>query len=69
MTLQVFSVMEDAKLYARCTYMLQTTMFFLDVKMNFDDIVREICCGFKFLKASSFDLRYTLPEYPSCLRE
>lgn len=49
--------------------MLQTMMFFLDVKMNFDDIVREICCGFKFLKASSFDLRYTLPGYPSCVLE
>lgn len=69
MTLQVFSVMENAELYARCTYMLQTTMFFLDVKMNFDDIVREICFGFKFLKAGSFDLRYTLPGYPSCVLE
>ncbi|KAL6199310.1 hypothetical protein ACLB2K_029094 [Fragaria x ananassa] len=57
----------DAQPYARCTYMDETFMFFLDIKHSFSDIVREVCLGFKSLKHGSFDLRYAFPGYSSCV--
>ncbi|KAL6179128.1 hypothetical protein ACLB2K_050644 [Fragaria x ananassa] len=57
----------DAQPYARCTYMDETFMFFLDIKHSFSDIVREVCLGFKSLKHGSFDLRYAFPRYSSCV--
>ncbi|XP_024178103.2 uncharacterized protein LOC112184036 [Rosa chinensis] len=51
---------------ARCTYMSETVMVFLDGTTRFSDFFNEICMRFKGLKPGLFELKYSLPDYPSC---
>ncbi|XP_040367460.1 uncharacterized protein LOC112178235 [Rosa chinensis] len=55
-----------SEMTARCTYMSETVMVFLDGTTRFADFFNEICMRFKGLKPGLFELKYSLPDYPSC---
>lgn len=41
-------------------------MLVIDSAMKHLDLCNEVCMQFKDLKPSAFELKYSLPDYPSC---